>query len=281
MKQPSLAEKIAAWAVFASILILIAGLLAWKEALQPVSSIGFCAFIGGYFVLLAAILTRNLLSRKRIALVHESNARLVKESASLPDFTKLDTSLAIVSLLWTLDYKAYRKISLVYYTRNWKSVICPVFLGGFTLLICYLLLGIRNPLGLSACFLAGAFLLVAMVQANHVRALRRHFPKEAKVHSVALILDPAGMHYIAGSIVIDLPWDKLKSIRETGSIIVLLHSDGTRFIPSFAFHSPEDIKPFVQTALALKGGNAPPVHDWSSYKAESPVVEGVWPPAIS
>jgi hypothetical protein len=108
--------------------------------------------------------------------------------------------------------------------------------------------------------------------------LRAHYLPGVDTINVGLVVNAEGMHYIAGQIVIDKPWSEMKSIKRKGGVIMMTHTDGRRIVPDYVFHSAEDSNAFVGLALALKKGKAAPDYDWSAYKAEVPVVEGVWPP---
>jgi len=222
-----------------------------------------------------------LAAKKRLAGQREKFAQIVRDSALLPDFSRIDTSNAVVSLFWSVNYKSSFLLNLKY------TMSSPRFWIGVSLLSILIIIpwvpeiGWDRPWLLAGVSLVAAAVMTAFYLFLIALTLKRHYIKGVHTMNVGLVVNNDGMHYLAGQTVLDLPWTELKSIKQLAGIIMMTHADGRRLIPDYGFHTQEDSKAFVALAIALKKGEAAPVHDWSNYKPQVPIEEGVWPPPVA
>ena len=291
--KPSRAEKIVdiLW-LAASVLFGVSGICLVSfsgPGSASLNAICLCVVAITYLPIVGGGIIGWILSHKRIAIERSEQRRLALEAVELPDLAQLDTSHAILALIWTIDYKTHARLVVVY---NLSRVLSWMNFG-LTGIMCtwavYILYGVHGYGTLAGIFVAFSLTVGLLQQLALAQSVRRLFPFAAPRQNMALVLDKEGLHQIFGHSVVDLAWPDLKKFREFRGFVLYFKSGLMMFnsglstpIPNGAFRSRADAKAFVAAANALKKGQPLPAYDWSAYKPEVPVtvLEGVWPPSI-
>jgi len=240
-----------------------------------------CGFmiLGGMLVAGGVIAGGEIKSRSTALTLRAQG--LTRENFNGPLVISLcDTSRAVLTLLFTLDYKKHMRLNNIYnnyLSPMWLSIpIIATVLSPSS----YFLFHMHDPRIMPCFVLAWLLLLLLLTYNGLARTIKQNYPRGFPEQNVALVLGDKGIHLIIGGMLIDLPWSAIKGIRELDELVILDRYGACNLIPMYAFQRPEDASAFVATVMALKKGQAAPPYDWSAYPAELPEIEGVWPPSI-
>jgi len=286
--KPSRAEKIASVITVAGLVCAIGApataLYGHLHIADYVGTLCIWAFVASGVVTVVSSIVGTLLQLQRLALMREERERLLRDAAGPPDMWLADSTGAIMTLRWSIDYKTSVRLNMTYGVRNPNLWLPPLIVVSISAVVCFELFGI-----LYAGIFAGGFLGVGIAAVllsifSLQLRLKRDFPSAASVHYVGLVVNQEGLHRISGHTMETCPWNKLETVREIDGFVFVVRNGAALIIPSTAFLSQKDARAFVETAVALKKKKAPPDYDWSGYvTAATPTPaadDGVWPPRI-
>ena len=209
---------------------------------------------------------------------------ILSESVNPPAVHVAFRPVSILALAWTSDYKSSLRQSVnqvflrpsMWLSWSVTGVIFTLLFPGFD--------STSDPsfyVNHLEAFMAGVAVSSVITCVGLAFSMRKHFPANAPVQHVGLIVDPGGLRSIIGAKSYSYRWDVIGKVRNVGGAVLYQRHGVLSLIPDYAFRSNGDCKAFVATLDALKKGLPPPPYDWSAYVPVAPSSEGVWPPPIA
>ena len=249
--------------------------LGWRRFLDLAWPVCLLVWIGSSIAL-------YFMTRKRSATQQSAQNAIRSQSTSPPAVHAAYRSTSILALVWTMTYRnaVWQNAKQIFIQpRSWitfavTGVIFALFFGGYDT---------SDPSFYTShieAFMAGLAISAVVGVVQIAIYQRKHFPANASVQHLGLILEPTGIRSVIGNKVYSYPWDVIGSVRSLGGTVLYQRHGIYVLIPEYAFRSIRDGKAFVATVDALKKGLPPPPYDWTAYVPHAPSTEGIWPPPI-